>query len=75
MYLGFSFSAYCLFPAIPYVTILMQITRLTNRSTLLIFTGHLKGSIVSLFVISLSHNVALGKDHPLCITFDWLIGN
>lgn len=63
MHLGFSF------PAIPYVTILMQITSLTNQSTLLIFTGHGLGSIASLLVMSLLHNIALGKDLPICITF------
>ncbi|PNX99557.1 phytoalexin-deficient 4-2 protein [Trifolium pratense] len=62
-------QAYCLFPAIPYVTILMQIVS-SNPWTPLIVTGHgLGGSIASLFIISLFHSIGSGKNRPLCITF------
>jgi hypothetical protein len=47
----------------------MQINS-SNPRTPLIVTGHgLGGSIASLFVISLLHNIGSRKNRPLCITF------
>lgn len=46
----------------------------SNPRTPLIVTGHgLGGSIASLFVISLLHNIGSVKNRPLCITFGSLL--